>query len=429
MIGNKNTNIDSSYCHNLYSQYQQKNNISKILVTGGTGFIGSHVIIELLTSFPNAIVIIVDNLSNSDKSSIDNIKKITGVNDNKIKFYNIDLTSETKTFELFNLEHPDAIIHLAGYKAVGESIKEPMKYYHNNLISTMNILNAMKFFDCKIFIFSSSATVYGDAQPPFNENTQTGNGITNPYGQTKFMIELMMKDFYEANKHDKFTLVALRYFNPVGAHESGFLGENPSGIPNNLMPYILRTALQYLINHPELLDEHLNEFDRKIFRNDIKKINLKENYSKLTIFGDDYNTKDGTAERDYIHVVDLAKGHIAALQKTIDTKNISSYNVYNLGSGIPISVKLIVKEFIKKNSIPFNIILGPKRQGDLPQSYANSEKANKELNWTTTKTLSDMVVDSWKFQLKQYGLDKYINNFKCNIDYTKNKKYENFFNI
>jgi len=322
----------------------------KVLITGGLGYIGSHVTVEVINEGFEAII--VDNLSNSTIDVLKNIKKI--VNNDNIKFYNVDLTVETKINEIFHLEKPDAVIHLAGYKSVNESIKNPLKYYHNNLISTMNILNAMEYFNCKILIFSSSATVYGNQIAPYNEETVTGIGITNPYGQTKYMIEVILKDLCTSNNVNKFTVIALRYFNPIGAHDSGLLKDDPIGIPNNIMPYIIRTA--------------------------------NKTYDKLTIFGNDYDTNDGTAERDYIHVVDIAKGHVKALNNLVP-----GFHVYNLGTGIPISVKTLVTEFEKVNNVKVPYEYGLRREGDLPICYAKPNKAEKELNWKAEKTLADMV--------------------------------------
>lgn len=347
------------------------NKIKKVLVTGGLGYIGSHVVVELINN--NFEVIIIDNLNNSQINTLDRIKQIVN-NNNRIKYYNMDLIDLDSTKNIFNLENPDAIIHLAGYKSVNESIQQPLKYYYNNLTSTLNILKAMEYINCKLLIFSSSATVYGDQLSPYNEKTTIGVGITNTYGQTKFMAETIFQDICKSDK--ELIIISLRYFNPIGAHSSGLIGEGANSNCNNIMPIILKTALL-----------NLNNSSNKPF----------------TIFGNDYPTKDGTAERDYIHVVDLAIGHLMTLKK-YSNLDLIGYHVYNLGNNTPISVKQLVDEFKKINNVDFPVMQGIKRPGDLPSYYADTTKALKELNWKPQKTLQDMVRDSWRYQIKNHKM-------------------------
>lgn len=386
--------------------------IKKVLITGGLGFIGSHVTVEVLNS--GFDVVVVDNLNNSNIDVLDSIKQITSKSNNIIKFYNVDLTSENKTNEIFNLEKPNAVIHLAGLKAVNESIQKPIDYYYNNIVSTLNILNSMKYFNCDTLIFSSSATVYGSYEPPFDESCPIGIGITNPYGQTKFMIETMLKDLSKSNSNLK--IISLRYFNPVGAHESRLLGEDPNDIPNNLMPLLLKTGLYNLKkNYKDIVNKNPNDNQLLKLSNKLSKINLDNKYENFTIFGNDYPTKDGTAERDYIHVVDLAKGHMKVLEQ-INLENntdnkFNGYHVYNLGTGNSISVKEIVDKFKEVNKIDFGVINGPKREGDVGISYAKPNKAHVELNWKTEKKLEDMVKDAWYYQLNKYNLVEYFELF------------------
>lgn len=327
-----------------------------VLVSGGMGYIGSHTIIELLGE--GYEVIAVDNLYNSSEVVKDRIKQITG---KEIKFYNIDLVDEDKTEKIFKENNIESVIHFAAYKAVGESVEKPLEYYHNNLISTLVLLKLMKKYEVKNFVFSSSATVYGEAETmPIKETAPTLEA-TNPYGKTKLMVEEILKDIYKAD--NSFNIAVLRYFNPVGAHESGLIGENPNGIPNNLMPYITKVAIG----------------------------ELKE----LSVFGDDYKTPDGTGVRDYIHVVDLAKGHIKALAK-LSTK--PGLVIYNLGTGNGYSVLDMVKAFSKASgrAVPYKI--APRRAGDIATCYADPAKANEELGWKAEKTLEDMCRDSWRWQ-------------------------------
>lgn len=325
----------------------------KVLVTGGLGYIGSHTVVELLEN--KYEVIIIDNLYNSRIETLAKIKEITGKD---AAFYNIDATNYDSLDDLFKNEEISNIIHFAGYKAVGESVKEPLKYYFNNLLSTINLAKLAIKYNVKKLIFSSSATVYGDGESPFVE-TMPLLERTNPYGETKAMSERILIDTAKANKD--FSVTLLRYFNPVGAHESGLIGEVPNGVPNNLMPYITQVA--------------------------------KGIREKLWIYGNDYKTIDGTGVRDYIHVVDLAKGHLSALKS-----NKFGINVYNLGTGKGTSVLELVNTFMKVNNvnIPYEII--DRRLGDIAVSYADASKAKNELDWEAKLTIEDMVRDSWNFE-------------------------------
>ncbi|MBU6134383.1 UDP-glucose 4-epimerase GalE [Clostridium tertium] len=327
-----------------------------ILITGGLGYIGSHTAIELLNN--GYEIVIADNLYNSKLDVLDKIKKIT----NKIpKFYKIDLLDEQAVESIFKENDIEAIIHFAAFKAVGESCTMPIEYYHNNITSTLVVLKAMKKYKVKKFVFSSSATVYGDAKSmPIKEDFPLS--VTNPYGRTKLMIEDILRDTYKADSSWGITI--LRYFNPIGAHESGEIGENPNGIPNNLMPYITKVAAG----------------------------ELKE----LEIFGDDYKTKDGTGVRDFIHVVDIARGHIKALESL---KNKSGIFTYNLGTGNGYSVLEIVKTFEKVNNIQIPYRIVDRREGDIAICYADSSKSNRELGWVAEKSLEEMCKDSWRWQI------------------------------
>ena len=328
----------------------------KILVTGGLGFIGSHTVVELANS--NFEVVIADNLYNSKEEVLGKIESITG---KKFKLYKYDLTDKTKVEEIFEKEKIDGVIHFAGYKAVGESVREPLMYYQNNLISSINLLEVMKTHNVKKFVFSSSATVYGDkGYTKYVESMGRGE-TTSPYGTTKAMIEKILEDLHYSDNSWNITL--LRYFNPVGAHESGLIGEEPNGIPNNLMPYVMKVASGKL--------------------------------EQLSIFGNDYPTVDGTGVRDYIHVVDLAKGHVKALENAPD-----GLNVYNLGSGKGVSVLELVTTFEKVNNIKVNYKIVDRRPGDLPEYYADASKAFEELGWKTEKTIEDICRDSWNYERK-----------------------------
>lgn len=328
-----------------------------ILVTGGAGFIGSHTVVELLEE--NEDIIIVDNFINSKPDVLDKIKEITKKD---FKFYEVDMLNEEKMEEIFKENNIEAVIHFAGLKAVGESVEKPIEYYHNNITGTLVLLKLMKKYNCKKIIFSSSATVYGTPKEvPIKEDFPLST--TNPYGSTKLMIEQILRDVCVADK--EFCAILLRYFNPIGAHKSGLLGENPNGIPNNLMPYINQVALGKL--------DHLN------------------------VFGNDYPTVDGTGVRDYIHVVDLAKGHVKALAKA---REITGAEAYNLGTGRGYSVLEIVKAFENSNNIKVKYEITARRPGDIAECYADPTKAKEELGWTANKTLDEMCKDSWNFTKK-----------------------------
>ena len=331
----------------------------KVLVTGGTGYIGSHTCVELLNN--GYEVIIVDNLVNSKKEVVEKIEEITN---KKVKFYECDLCDEEKLRNVFKEnDNIEAVLHFAGLKAVGESVKLPIKYYENNLESTISLLKVMSEFNCNRIVFSSSATVYGENNPiPYTEDMHVG-GTTNPYGTTKYFIERILEDVCVSNKD--FSAYLLRYFNPIGAHPSGLIGEDPNGIPNNLMPYILKVATHEL--------------------------------PVLNVFGNDYETKDGTGVRDYIHVVDLAIGHIKALDKALTNTGVHKYN---LGTGHGYSVLDIINTFERVNNIKLNYQFAPRREGDLPEYYADSSLALKELNKKKKKTIDDMCRDSYNFVIK-----------------------------
>ena len=328
-----------------------------VLVTGGIGYIGSHTLVELLNN--NTDVIVVDNLINSSKNVIGKVEKITG---KSFKFYEVDLLDKEKLDKIFEENKIDSVIHFAGLKAVGESVKIPLRYYDNNITGTLNLLETMQKYNCKKIIFSSSATVYGDQKDPEFIETMSRGKTTNPYGSTKSMIEQILEDLYISDNEWKITI--LRYFNPIGAHESGIIGDNPNGIPNNLMPYVQKVAVG----------------------------ELKE----VEVFGNDYPTPDGTGIRDFIHVVDLAKGHVKALDR-IETLEAGSIDIYNLGTGTGYSVLDIINTFERVNNVkvPYKIVA--RRSGDLAQMYSNASKAEKELGWKATKNLEDMCRDSWNF--------------------------------
>ena len=329
----------------------------KILVTGGAGYIGSHTCVELLNSGYD--VVIIDNLSNSKEDAVLKIEEITG---KKVKFYKEDLVNKEKVRKIFEKEKIDAVIHFAGYKAVGESVKKPLMYYRNNLDSTLTLLEVMNEFNCKRIVFSSSATVYGSPKSlPIKEDFPLST--TNPYGTTKLIIDGLLKDLYKSD--NEWSIAILRYFNPIGAHKSGLLGENPNGIPNNLMPYIVKVATG----------------------------ELKE----LSIFGNDYDTVDGTGVRDYIHVVDLAKGHIKAIEKITKDKGV---DCYNLGTGNGFSVLELVNTFMKVNNVkvPYKIV--GRRDGDIASCYASCKKASDVLGFKAEYNIEDMCKDSYNFVLK-----------------------------
>ena len=328
----------------------------KILVTGGAGYIGSHTVVELLERGHE--VVIVDNMYNAFDEVFDRIKKITG---KEFAHYNLDIRDREGMRKVFADEKPEAVIHFAGLKAVGESAKLPLKYYDNNVGGTITLLEVMEEAGCKNIVFSSSATVYGPLSPvPYREDLPTGP-TSNPYGSTKLTVEIILKDLYASD--NSWNVMLLRYFNPIGAHKSGLIGEDPIGIPNNLVPYIARVAVGKL--------PHLN------------------------VFGNDYDTPDGTGVRDYIHVTDLAKGHICAVEKLCENPGLK---IYNLGAGKGYSVLDVVKAFEKASGrkIPYEI--APRRDGDLPIYYADASLAYKELGWKTELDLDRMCEDTWRWQ-------------------------------
>ena len=326
-----------------------------VLVTGGAGFIGSHTVVELINAGHK--VVIVDDLSNAKLNVIDRIKEITG---ERPDFYRVDCADKAKIREIFREHWIDAVIHFAGFKAVGESVKKPLQYYRNNLDSTLTLLEVMEEFKCRKLVFSSSATVYGPNNPhPYKEDMPAIQS-SSPYGWTKVMIERILTDYCTA--HPDFCAILLRYFNPIGAHESGLLGDDPNGIPNNLMPYIGRVAAGQL--------------------------------ERLTIFGGNYPTPDGTCQRDYLHVVDLAIGHLKALEYA---KDHTGAEAINLGTGNGISVLELVTAFEKANDMKLPYVIGPRRDGDLPAFWADAEKAKNLLGWEATHTVEDMCRSSWNF--------------------------------
>lgn len=327
-----------------------------ILVTGGTGFIGSHTAVELINAGYDPVI--ADNLFNSKEIVVDRIEKITG---KRPKFYKVDILDEKALDEIFEKEDIKAVIHFAGYKAVGESTRKPIEYYHNNLESTLTLCRVMRRHGVKKIVFSSSATVYGEpAFIPITEECPLGE-TTNPYGATKSMQERILTDIWRSD--NEWRVMLLRYFNPIGAHESGLIGEDPKGIPNNLIPYVARVAAGKL--------------------------------EKIHVFGDDYDTEDGTGVRDYIHVVDLAKGHVKAIE---GMEKYDGVRIYNLGTGKGVSVLEIIKTFSAacKKELPY--VIDPRRPGDVAVNYADPSKAKKELGWVAEKTLEDMCADSWNWQ-------------------------------
>ena len=327
----------------------------KILVTGGTGYIGSHTVVELLNN--NYEVVIIDNLYNSKRDVVDKIEKITG---KSVVFYEGDVCDKKLLRRIFTEHKIAAVMHFAGYKAVGESVKKPIMYYRNNIDSTLALCEVMKEYDVKNIVFSSSATVYGTPKSlPIKETAEVGHA-TNPYGETKIINERILSDLYYSD--NSWNIALLRYFNPIGAHKSGLIGESPNDIPNNLMPYIVKVATH----------------------------ELKE----LSIFGNDYDTIDGTGVRDYIHVVDLAKGHIKAVEWVINNNGIDTFN---LGTGNGYSVLELVEAFKKYNNVdvPYKIV--GRREGDIASCYADVSKAKDVLNWTAEYGIEDMVKDSYNF--------------------------------
>lgn len=326
-----------------------------ILVTGGAGYIGSHTLIELINN--NFEVVVIDNLANSSRESLRRVEQITG---HEIPFIEADVRDQSALDDIFTTYDIDSVIHFAGLKAVGESVAKPLEYYDNNLVSTLALLEAMREHNVKQLVFSSSATVYGSpSELPLRETSTVGVGLTNPYGKTKYMIEQIIQDYCAADP--AFEATILRYFNPIGAHQSGQIGEDPNGIPNNLLPYVAQVAVGKL--------------------------------QSVGVFGDDYDTPDGTGVRDYIHVVDLARGHVAALQHMK-----AGANVYNLGTGSGTSVLEIIKAFSKAcgRDLPYEI--KPRRAGDIAACYADCSKAERELGWRAELSIEQACADSWRWQ-------------------------------
>lgn len=327
-----------------------------ILVAGGAGYIGTHTVVELQNA--GYEVVVVDNLYNSSEKALERVEKITG---KPVKFYKADILDRVALNEIFEKETIDSCIHFAGLKAVGESVAKPWEYYENNIAGTLTLVDVMRQHGVKNIIFSSSATVYGDpAIIPITEECPKGE-CTNPYGWTKSMLEQILSDIQKADK--EWNVVLLRYFNPIGAHESGTIGENPNGIPNNLMPYITQVAVGKL--------------------------------PQLGVFGDDYDTPDGTGVRDYIHVVDLAKGHVKALKKIEEKAGLC---IYNLGTGHGYSVLDIVKNFEKANGVKIPYVIKDRRPGDIATCYSDASKAERELGWKAEKGILEMCADSWRWQ-------------------------------
>lgn len=328
-----------------------------ILVTGGAGFIGSHTCVELLNA--GYEIAVIDNFCNSKPQAIERVKQITG---KEFPFYKADLLDKAAVETIFQEQKIDAVIHFAGLKAVGESVEKPIEYYHNNIGSTLVLCDVMRNHGCKKIVFSSSATVYGSPKSvPIREDFPLST--TNPYGSTKLMIEQILGDLYVSDH--EWSVALLRYFNPIGAHKSGLIGENPNGIPNNLVPYIAQVALGKL--------EHLN------------------------VFGDDYPTHDGTGVRDYIHVVDLSLGHIKAVEKVMQSTGVEAYN---LGTGNGYSVLDIAKAYEKACGKPIPYVIAPRRPGDIAECYADPEKSRRELGWEAKLGIEDMCRDSWNFTSK-----------------------------
>ena len=326
----------------------------RVLLTGGAGYIGSHTIIEMCEAGHE--VVVVDNFSNSSPRAVQRVEEILG---RKIKLYRADVADAAAMDRIFKEQHIDAVVHFAGLKAVGESVRLPLEYYENNIGSTLTLLRAMERAGVKKLIFSSSATVYGTPKScPITEDSETGH-CSNPYGWSKYMIEQILRDY--ANAHADMQVILLRYFNPVGAHKSGRIGEMPNGIPNNLMPYITQVAVGKL--------------------------------RELSVYGNDYDTPDGTGVRDYIHVVDLARGHVAALGY-----NAPGVAVFNLGTGHGYSVLDMVNTFSRINGVAVPYRIAPRRPGDIAACYADPTRAERELSWRATHTLEDMVRDSWRWQ-------------------------------
>jgi UDP-glucose 4-epimerase len=334
----------------------------RVLATGGAGYIGTHTVVDLLEKGYD--VTIMDNLYNSSEEAINRVQQITG---KSVKFFKVDCTDKSAVEEVFKNEPAfDVVIHFAGLKAVGESVSQPLTYFRVNLMCAINVLEVMDKYSCKKFIFSSSATVYGDAPVPYSESSPSGHGITNPYGETKYVIEMILKDWYTAKGGDAgdWGIVILRYFNPIGAHVSGLIGEDPQGIPNNLMPYLAQVSV-----------------GRREF---------------LTIHGNDYPTVDGTGVRDYLHVVDLARGHTAAVTRL--TQKNPTLDIYNLGTGKGVSVMEMLRGLEKACGKPIPFKVGPRRTGDLAEVYSVPSLAKDELGWVTEKTVEQCCEDTWRWQ-------------------------------
>ena len=330
--------------------------MSQILLAGGTGYIGSHAAVALLQA--GREVVIADDLSNSEESVVDRIAEITGV---RPAFYRADVSDPEAVERIFAENDISAVMHFAGFKAVGESVEKPVAYYRNNLDTALTLLEAMRRHGCVSFVFSSSATVYGERNPvPYTEEMPAG-GCTNPYGWTKFMIERILIDAAAADP--AMSVVLLRYFNPIGAHESGLIGEKPNGIPNNLMPYITQVAA-----------------------------GIRE---RLSVFGNDYPTPDGTGVRDYIHVMDLAQGHLAALEYA---EKHAGTEIFNLGTGTGYSVLEVIRAFETANGLEIPFVITARRPGDIPASYADASKAERVLGWRAERSLEDMCRDAWRWQ-------------------------------
>lgn len=325
-----------------------------ILVTGGAGYIGSHTCVELIKEGHE--IVVVDNLCNSSEVALERVEQLTGT---KVKFYEVDLLDREALTDVFEKEHIESVIHFAGLKAVGESVEKPLEYYYNNITGTLVLLDVMRKHNCKNIIFSSSATVYGNPHTvPITEDFPLS--VTNPYGRTKLMTEEILQDMYKAD--NEWNIVLLRYFNPIGAHKSGIIGEDPKGIPNNLVPYIAQVAVGKL--------------------------------ESLGVFGDDYPTPDGTGVRDYIHVVDLAIGHVKALKRL----NGQGVSIYNLGTGNGYSVLEVLHAFEKACGKTLKYQIKPRRAGDIPTCYADPKKAKEELGWEAVRGIDEMCEDSWRWQ-------------------------------
>ena len=341
-------------------------NSKSVLVAGGAGYIGSHTVVELINA--GYEVVVVDNLSNSDISSLEGINKITGV---KPTFYNVDCCDKGALSEVFKRHDFNSVIHFAAFKAVGESVEQPAKYYRNNLLSFMNVLELMVEYGRRNVVFSSSATVYGDADElPVTEDTPR-KPATSPYGNTKQMSEDILRDSVRANS--SLRGIALRYFNPIGAHPSALIGELPRGVPNNLVPYITQTAA-----------------------------GIRE---CLSIFGQDYPTPDGSCLRDYIDIVDLAKAHVAAIDRMVEERGKESYEVFNIGTGRPVSVFELVKVFEEANNLKLNYKVAPRRAGDVPAVWADTTRANEVLGWRAERALVDTLKAAWQWERNVRGIE------------------------